>query len=288
MRLQNAENDQQRLDILAKLEPILNGHCSTPEKAISLPKKVITKGRPKGAVGSRLSSAFELAESNDKKNQQAADKDVVVIPPKRVCPTDNVVQQQQKRQKIDPVLKDKDCVTLDKFQFTVDENIPRENYITTMDVRGDGYCGFRVLALLIKGDENEFPSIKKEMLNELEANIEVYKRHFNYPVEELRKIVAYGHDLEHTAPGNPGSGCSYEYWFDASICAQLAADTFNTPIAIYSDAGKRTIITESGPEDVFAHPPVLYLPYRGPLTTTTPPTPLVMHFSQDGMASHML
>ncbi|KAG0162725.1 hypothetical protein DFQ29_003771, partial [Apophysomyces sp. BC1021] len=39
MRLQNAENDQQRLDILAKLEPILNGHCSTPEKAISLPKK---------------------------------------------------------------------------------------------------------------------------------------------------------------------------------------------------------------------------------------------------------
>ncbi|KAG0172379.1 hypothetical protein DFQ29_008407, partial [Apophysomyces sp. BC1021] len=207
-----------------------------------------------------------------------ADNDVIVIPPKRVCPTNNVVQQQHKRQKIDPVLKDKDCVTLDKFQFTVDENIPRENYITTMDVRGDGYCGFRVLALLIKGDENEFPSIKKEMPNELESNIEVYKNHFNYPVEELRKIVAYGHDLEHAAPGNPSSGRSYEYWFDASICAQLAADTFNTPIAIYSDAGKRTIITESGPEDVFTHPPVLYLPYKGPLTTTTPPTPLVMHF----------
>lgn len=292
----DAENDQQRLDILKKLEPLLDSMRPIPESAIKLPEKVVTKGRPKGALGSRIPSGFEQVQSQSKKRKSSSSCDAQSVSPKPKRSTYDANSQQssdryalkltrysnsltlESRSTISVLDQDAHTPKAEENHFTVDENIPRDNYITTMDVRGDGYCGFRVLALLIKGNENEFPSIKRAMLNELDSNIGVYQRYFNYPVERLRKIVAYGHDAESAIPEDVSTGCSYEYWFDANICAQLAADTFNTPIAIFSDAGKRTITTENGTKEVFIHPPITYLPYKGPIATNTPPVPLVMHF----------
>ncbi|KAF7721007.1 hypothetical protein EC973_005628, partial [Apophysomyces ossiformis] len=274
-QLRDAENDQQRIDILSKIKPILKVNHSVSVQDVKLPTKVAQKGRPKGAVGNRLPSGFELAEAKAEKKK---DKDTTVsnAAVKRKLEQASTLEQPEAKRfhgESQKEVQEDRCHS--ENHFVVDVNIPKENYINTIDVRGDGYCGFRVLALLLKGDENEFLTIKRAMLKELDDNIEVYRKYFNYPVDELRKIIAYGHDIEKPTDA---FGCSYEYWFDAGICAQLAADTFRTPIAIYSDAGTRSVVTEDGTQTVFIHPPVLYLPYKCPSDAKNPPMPLVMHF----------
>ena len=77
-----------------------------------------------------------------------------------------------------------------------------KGYVHTVDVVPDGYCGFRVVAYLMLDDENEFPKVKAAMLNELSDNMDIYRHHFHYPVEELQEIVAMGHNYETAKHGH--------------------------------------------------------------------------------------
>ncbi|KAF7723363.1 hypothetical protein EC973_002062 [Apophysomyces ossiformis] len=76
--------------------------------------------------------------------------------------------------------------------FVADEAIPPNNYSGTIDVKGDGYCGFRTLALLLTGDEEDFHKIKRAMLSHLEENINMDRDNFHYPVAEVYNIVKEG------------------------------------------------------------------------------------------------
>ncbi|KAF7720455.1 hypothetical protein EC973_008517, partial [Apophysomyces ossiformis] len=268
----DAENDQQLLNILGKVELAIKESKQVSVADIKLPTLVVPKGRPKGALGSRLPSSCEIAKA-EKKSDKEVNRDVFILSNKRKSVDQEIDDFPTKRSHAGMPYE-----RVDDADFVVDENIPRDNYINTVDVRGDGYCKFRVLALLLKGDEDEFPSVKKQMLQQLDSNTEIYRNYYNYPVEQLRKIVEYGHKLDKPSKNAPSPGCGYEYWFDSSICVQLACDTFNVPIAVFSDAGKRAVTTDEGEEMVDIHPPVLHLPYNGPIDQKKPPSPLVMHF----------
>ncbi|KAF7720420.1 hypothetical protein EC973_009084, partial [Apophysomyces ossiformis] len=136
---------------------------------------VVPKGRPKGALGSRLPSGFEIAEA-EKKSDKEVDRDVFILSNKRKSVDQEIDDFPTKRSRAGMPYE-----RVDNADFVVDENIPRDNYINTVDVRGDGYCGFRVLALLLKGDEDEFPSVKEQMLQQLDSNTEIYRNYYNYP-----------------------------------------------------------------------------------------------------------
>ena len=162
----------------------------------------------------------------------------------------------------------------DECHFQVDSSIPRENFTHTVDVVPDGYCGFRVLAHLMLDDENEFPKVKAAMLNELRDNMDIYRHHFHYPVEELQEIIAMGHNYEAAKHGH--LPCPQKYWFDAAYCVQLACDTFRVPIAVYTDVRRMVKTTDGEDKEVPFQDPTLYLPYKGPPEGSRP-LPLVLH-----------
>lgn len=140
------------------------------------------------------------------------------------------------------------------MEFDVDMSIPRENYTGTMDVKGDGHCGFRIMALLLTGDESNFPAIKKAMLDQLDENKAIYQYCFNLPVEEIYRILRVPSDRP----------CGIEGWFDAAYCCQLASDAFGVPIAVYSNATRMDPNSDADPVTMPMFDPVLYLPIDGP------------------------
>lgn len=59
----NCEDSQQRMNLIAELQSIVDTYSPVPLDDIEMPEEVITKGRPKGTKGSRLWSAFEKRRS---------------------------------------------------------------------------------------------------------------------------------------------------------------------------------------------------------------------------------
>ncbi|CAO3618160.1 unnamed protein product [Mucor fragilis] len=105
---------------------------------------------------------------------------------------------------------------------------------------GDGNCGFRALAWQVYGyiegenidgpvmsdtpriESNAYQRLKCAMLRQLEKNESQYRSCFKdfFDVDGVKNIL-----------------CSKSEWFRAPDCAQLAADTFGRPIAVYPDQG---------------------------------------------------
>lgn len=93
-------------------------------------------------------------------------------------------------------------------------------------ITGDGNCEFRALAKSIKNDQEQWKLIKLAMCNRLRTHLDLYQRALSYDTAALLKIFEC-----------QDSPCSPEHWFIVPDCAQIAADTFNTPIAVYSGTG---------------------------------------------------
>ncbi|CAG8835918.1 15021_t:CDS:2, partial [Racocetra persica] len=90
--------------------------------------------------------------------------------------------------------------------------------------KSDGNCGFRAFAIAIRGNEENWNLVKLAMNGQLNKHIEVYKDWLGYDINLLKRI------LESRA-----SPCTSSLWFLLPDCAQLAADTFSVPIAIFDE-----------------------------------------------------
>lgn len=78
----------------------------------------------------------------------------------------------------------------------------------------------------------------------------------------LLERMAYG-----VISGDKDNICPRKYWFDGSTDIQVAANTFQHPIACYTSGSWAADLE-----------PVLRLPHSPPANIKNPPHPLVMHF----------
>lgn len=76
----------------------------------------------------------------------------------------------------------------------VSSHIPKECYTQVIDVKGDGFCGFRALAYQVYGSENEVWRVKRDMRDTLIKNIAHYKDHYweFMDADALKALVSYG------------------------------------------------------------------------------------------------
>ena len=90
------------------------------------------------------------------------------------------------------------------------------------NTKSDGNCGFRALAVALVGDEERWRCVKLSMLRHLKMRNQLYQDWIGYDVVNLRRILE-----------NMTSPCLEDHWFLSPDCCQLAADTFNIPVAHY-------------------------------------------------------
>ncbi|KAI8136605.1 hypothetical protein BJV82DRAFT_675956 [Fennellomyces sp. T-0311] len=271
---QELSNSQQQTDLIASLRGLIERFKPVNLEDLSFPKHITTKGRPKGIKGTRLPSAFENAEHEEKQKEkarkEAAKKDedqqgdnALKFSKKSKVPTED------DHDDLWPQKKSYRKKALTSVPSWVHEQVPRHAICAVITVHSDGWCGWRALAAQYekcKFDENRFIEVKERMLSTARANAAIYlkyvcmasEREYQYLLETLE----YGVALK-TAHLRTKS-CPLKYWFDANTMAQIAADALETPIAVF--------ITGTASE----HTPTLYLPLSPP-PTGAKPQPFVLH-----------
>lgn len=150
----------------------------------------------------------------------------------------------------------------------VHQDIPRNAVQGIITVKGDGWCGWRALAAQIHGNEDHYMKIKEAMLLTAQANAEVYQKYITFGEKEYAYMMtrlSYG--LTPETEASTGTWCEEQYWFDANTMAQVAADAFGYPVAVFQTVTKAGIIPEL---------PKLFLPIHPP-TPGTLHRPLILH-----------
>ncbi|KAI8146050.1 hypothetical protein BJV82DRAFT_403883 [Fennellomyces sp. T-0311] len=159
--------------------------------------------------------------------------------------------------------------TLSRKQTMPPAELPVEYIAKDQDVLGDGFCGFRVIAFHILGNEEEHMAIKKNMLDYVVANRDYCHEHIcgknDEVLDELVKRLEYGISPESVEIAKT-SFTPEKYWFNGMTDIQVAANTFKTPIACYSS------------HCIESHPSYLYLPH---CKITDQKQPFVMHYVHD-------
>lgn len=116
-------------------------------------------------------------------------------------------------------------------------DIPPEACAKIEDVDSDGWCGFRALAVHCYGNQDLFMRVKKQIYQYICDNEEevfaVVCLGSSSELALLKKRMAYG--VEEATAYAADSFCPKDYWFESSADCQLAANTFNRPVAIFSD-----------------------------------------------------
>lgn len=121
-------------------------------------------------------------------------------------------------------------------------NIPKKAVESVYNPAGDGNCGFRALAWAIYGNEHLYEDVKTRMAIQFLSN-----KHTMYKKDDAPKIEAVL---------AKGSG----KWFMAPECVQIAADTFQRPIAFYGPLTYLYIPSRIPPaEAASTHPIILQL-----------------------------
>ncbi|KAG2217675.1 hypothetical protein INT45_006184 [Circinella minor] len=87
-------------------------------------------------------------------------------------------------------------------------------------------------------------------------------------LSNIEEALVYG--LEKSIPP---TSCPYQYWFTAPYFAQIAADTYRRPVAVYTDD-----ITKNPSSDELAYELLMYVPFQGPLPNDREPIPIIMQF----------
>ncbi|CAG8852933.1 19311_t:CDS:1, partial [Gigaspora margarita] len=104
----------------------------------------------------------------------------------------------------------------------INPNIPQDAILQVYDPIGDGYCGFRSLAIAILKDKNRWQGVKVIVNDYLSKQEEMYSNILGYDVKRLIDILLYAEPE-----------CSQDYWFYIPECAQLASHAFNVPVVIF-------------------------------------------------------
>ena len=131
--------------------------------------------------------------------------------------------------------------------FDVHPLIPKEHITRVVDIRDDGWCGYRAIASHVTGHQNDAVSIKQKMLQQLLDNIDFYEQNLwgghKCITEEVLNRLRYQQNF--------GSSCASNFWMDAITELPIAADAFGIPFAVYSTSNNSA-------------PPTLYLPHFSP------------------------
>ncbi|CAG8803621.1 17159_t:CDS:2, partial [Cetraspora pellucida] len=148
---------------------------------------------------------------------------IIEVKHKRDCPPNNrhipdANENKFKKAKIDKK-SDKGDTFLHLFGLELDLRIPQNAIHNPL---GDGYCGFRSLAVAIFKEEKKWQDVKAVMKSQLTKWQHFYSNILGYNTDRLMNVLSY------IQPE-----CSQEYWFYSPKCAQIASDTFNVPVAIY-------------------------------------------------------
>ncbi|XP_076912930.1 uncharacterized protein LOC143571373 [Bidens hawaiensis] len=117
-------------------------------------------------------------------------------------------------------------------------------YTNIQNVKGDGNCGFRAIAVCLRLDEEKsYEYIRQQMREELQNRYDIYKDMF------VRDVNALYHDLCFF-----GSPCPEEHWMKMPEAGVLIANRFGVIIHSLSMSGSTTIfLFWSGPEESQHH-----------------------------------
>ncbi|CAG8709325.1 11951_t:CDS:2, partial [Ambispora leptoticha] len=109
--------------------------------------------------------------------------------------------------------------------------IPAKDLDQVYNPLSDGNCGFRALAIAIRGNEENWDLIKLVMNGQLNKRMEVYRDWLGYDIDLLKQILE-----------SRDSPCQSSLWFLSPDCAQLAANTFSVPIAIFEERDEQSML----------------------------------------------
>ncbi|KAI9257133.1 hypothetical protein BDA99DRAFT_606410 [Phascolomyces articulosus] len=154
--------------------------------------------------------------------------------------------------------------------FGQHQDIPPDCSTGLKQIKADGYCGFRALALQLYGDQDQYQKIKQTMLNHLFANYEFYLDILAKGNDVILKNIVRRLEFGITPETIHTTTCSSDYWFNGAMDTQIAADAYTTPIAVFDERPSWKSF--------------LYLPFTFPSDTNRQPQPINMflhsnHFS---------
>ncbi|CAG8782696.1 8554_t:CDS:2, partial [Racocetra persica] len=113
-------------------------------------------------------------------------------------------------------------------KILISPRIPINDIDQIYDPKSDGNCGFRSLAVAIRENEENWILVKLAMSGQLTRRMEIYKDWLGYNTDLISQILECRASL-----------CSPSLWFLSPDCAQLAADTFSVPIAIFDELNRQ-------------------------------------------------
>lgn len=120
---------------------------------------------------------------------------------------------------------------LPKHFYYISKDIDEATYDQIISIRGDGFCGLRVLAYQLFDNQDVFMEVKLVMRDRLAEIRNIYTQHFDtYNIDKLERIVTYGIGKE---KGDKAISlkklyhCSIDYRFLAPECARLATCAFS-------------------------------------------------------------
>ncbi|CAG8785416.1 30737_t:CDS:2, partial [Gigaspora margarita] len=195
----------QKSTLLEKLDDIL----AVPETKLSEIKisgKIKGRGHPSGTKQLPIALEHMEAEMNKKKIDASSLQNVLAFH-----------------------INDKMSKILLNFRIPVDD------IDQVYNLKSDRNCGFRALAVAIRGNEENWSLVKLAMNSHLNKRMEVYEKWLGYNTDLLKQI------LESRA-----SPCSSSLWFLSPNCAQLTANTFSVSIAIFNEDNKNNHIVYVG------------------------------------------
>ncbi|KAL0582107.1 hypothetical protein ABG067_008209, partial [Albugo candida] len=110
------------------------------------------------------------------------------------------------------------------FAHMLNANIDCEQVKEVYNPEGDGYCGYRAIAYLRYGDEEQYPQVKKDMLKTFNEYRSVYSVMFGADVlDELEENIKRGMDPKPKGEDVPK-------WFISPYCSQVVADAYKIPV----------------------------------------------------------
>ncbi|KAI9244717.1 hypothetical protein BDA99DRAFT_543953 [Phascolomyces articulosus] len=216
------ESPQQKLDLLSELDSTVEQYAPVNHKDITIPRISNPKGRPaKKTENLNTPQTPKKQEPFNKNNEQV---EPLIIPKKRV--KSSQLEARNKRYRKEEEAKKKILPSSD--------DIPAKAIRKMIQIIGDGYCGFRAIAYNVYKDQDRHMEVRKQMLDFMmdpkysEKCREYIFKKDDVAINSAIKTLNYGTNTPAAAL------CPQEYWFNGDTMIQLAADTFNHPIAMFA------------------------------------------------------
>lgn len=127
---------------------------------------------------------------------------------------------------------------------------------STVEVKADGNCGFRAVAVSLGRSQDDWPNIRKELRLEMEKNEETYVKIFG--------AKAYRGYLDRVKWDS--GGCSFSHWLAMPDFGYIIANAYEVGVYFFSREANWTILPCVHPSSAMPSPPTkvvaMYLAYQ--------------------------